>query len=465
MSPVQKKTTARRSKRRKPAVTLPLSEILAPLSRALDLTEGHALGHSLRACIIGMRLGQAAELDDQQLAQLYYTLLMKDAGGSANSSRTATLFGTDDHRVKTRMKFVDWQDRKERTVEVWRNTGRGRSLTARVGHFVGMARESNMRRDLVALRSARGSEVATRLGLGEPVAGAIHSIDEHWNGSGYPAGLRGDAIPLLSRIAAIAQAIELLSANGNTGAADDALRARRGEWFDPSLSDLARAVLDEHATWTGMTPDALDARVIALEPADHVRRVDEDALDEAAAVFADIIDGKSPYTVSHSLKVAEYARAIGAQLGLDARTQRKIYRAGLLHDLGMLGVSNRITEKAGTLTRAERAEIEHHPVHTLEILQRVPALAEVAMLAATHHEKLDGSGYPWGRTSEDLDLPARVLVVADVFVSATEDRAHRAGVTTEQALEILNAQRALWLDADAVDALAVCLEEPETRDL
>jgi putative nucleotidyltransferase with HDIG domain len=442
-----------------------MAEILAPLSRALDLTEGHALGHSLRTCIVGMRLGQEAGLDEQHLAQLYYALLMKDAGGSANSSRTASLFGSDDHRVKTRMKFVDWQDRKARTVELWRNTGRGRSLTTRVGHFVGMARESNMRRDLVALRSARGSDMATRLGLGEPVAGAIHSIDEHWNGSGYPAALRGDAIPLLSRIIAIAQAIELFSTNGDTNEAAEAIRLRRGEWFDPSLSDLAQAVLDERASWTSMTQDELDARVIALEPADLVRRVDEDALDEVAAVFADIIDGKSPYTVSHSLKVAEYARAISAQLGLDARTQRKIYRAGLLHDLGMLGVSNRITEKAGTLTRAERAEIEHHPVHTLEILQRVPALAEVAILAASHHEKLDGSGYPWGRTSDDLDLPARVLVVADVYVSATEDRAHRAGVTTEQALEILNSQSALWLDADAVHALAVCLEEPEAREL
>jgi HD-GYP domain-containing protein (c-di-GMP phosphodiesterase class II) len=86
------------------------------------------------------------------------------------------------------------------------------------------------------------------------------------------------------------------------------------------------------------------------------------------------------------------------------------------------------------------------------------------MQAATHHEKLDGSGYPWGRTADDLDALARALVVADVFEAALANRAYRAGVSVPDALQILNAQRGLWLDPDSVDALAASLET-HSRDL
>jgi putative nucleotidyltransferase with HDIG domain len=195
------------------------------------------------------------------------------------------------------------------------------------------------------------------------------------------------------------------------------------------------------------------------------REVDDDGLDEIARAFADIIDAKSPWTFRHSEKVAMYAKAIGEQLGFDAHTLRNTYRAGLLHDIGKLGVSSRILDKAGPLTTTERAEIEHHPVHTWEILRRVSAFESFAMQAATHHEKLDGSGYPWGRMDEELDTPARVLAVADVFEAATADRAYRSGVTVDEALQILNSQRALWLDPDSIDALAAYIEQTNPEAL
>jgi HD-GYP domain-containing protein (c-di-GMP phosphodiesterase class II) len=205
-------------------------------------------------------------------------------------------------------------------------------------------------------------------------------------------------------------------------------------------------------------PD-VQSQVLAMEPAAHARKVDEEGLDLIAQTFADIVDARSPHTARHSTGVAEYARAIGQQLGFTAGTLRNTYRSGLLHDIGNLGVSSRILEKIGSLTRTERAEIRNHPVQTWEILRCVPAFADFAMQAATHHEKLDGSGYPWGRTAEDLDAPARVLIVADVFEASMAHRAHRAGVTVGEALQILNAQRSIWLDPDAIDALAACLEQ------
>ena len=114
----------------------------------------------------------------------------------------------------------------------------------------------------------------------------------------------------------------------------------------------------------GLRSPDLEARVVALEPAAFAREVDDEGLDEIARAFADIIDAKSPWTFRHSEKVALYARAIGEQMGFDERGLRNIYRAGLLHDIGKLGVSSRILDKNGKLTTFERAEIEHHPVHT-----------------------------------------------------------------------------------------------------
>jgi putative nucleotidyltransferase with HDIG domain len=447
------------------AVRVPMSEVLAAMSRALDLTEGQPLGHSIRSCMIGMELGACMGLSDPQLAELYYALLLKDAGCSSNAARVAALFGSDDLRVKPRMKVVDWDDARSLALETWRNTAVGGSLRAKFGHFFGLAREKNVTRELIAARCERGADIAARLGFPEGTVSAIRSLDEHWNGKGYPAGLSGDEIPFLSRIVNVAQTMDVfLHTREDVQAAESVLRGRRGQWFDPILADAASELLHDDRFRRALRSPEVEARVVSLEPASMAREVNDDGLDEIARAFADIIDAKSPWTFRHSEKVAMYAKAIGEQMGFDALTLRNTYRAGLLHDIGKLGVSSRILDKAGALTTAERAEIEHHPVHTWEILRRVSAFESFAMQAATHHEKLDGSGYPWGRVGEELDAPARLLAVADVFEAATADRAYRTGVTIDEALQILNSQRGIWLDPDSIDALAAYIERtsPET---
>ena len=443
-----------------------MSQVIAGMSRALDLSEGQPLGHSIRSCMIGMQLGEAMGLSIPQLAELYYALLLKDAGGSSNAARMAALFGSDELRVKPRMKVVDWDDRRLLAMETWRNTALGGSLQSRISHFVGIAREKNVARDLIAARSNRGADIAARLGFPEGTVSAIRSLDEHWNGRGYPAGLHGDEIPFLSRVVNVAQIMDLLLNNReDVQTAESVLRGRRGQWFDPILTDAACELLHDDRFRKALRSPEIDVRVIALEPDAMAREVDDDGLDEIARAFADIIDAKSPWMFRHSEKVALYAKAMAEKMGFDAQTIRNTYRAGLLHDIGRLGVSSRILDKAGKLTTTERAEIEHHPVHTWEILRRVSAFEPFAMQAATHHEKLDGSGYPWGRIDEELDAPARVLVVADVFEAATADRAFRTGVTVSEALQILNSQRALWLDSESIQALEAWVEETDLEVL
>ena len=202
-----------------------------------------------------------------------------------------------------------------------------------------------------------------------------------------------------------------------------------------------------------------------LEPGAHAQEVDDDGLDQIALAFADIIDAKSAFTARHSTMVAEYARIIARQMGFSRDEIRRIYRAGLLHDIGKLGVSSRILDKPGRLNRRELAEIKEHPRHTWEILKHVRAFEDFAMLASLHHEKLDGSGYPWGRTAEELDMPARVLVVADIYQAVTESRAYRVGLSSANAMEILNSQAAFRVDSDAIEALAAAIaEEPPVTE-
>jgi HD-GYP domain-containing protein (c-di-GMP phosphodiesterase class II) len=155
--------------------------------------------------------------------------------------------------------------------------------------------------------------------------------------------------------------------------------------------------------------------------------------------------------------VAAYSVAIAQQMGFDREGIQQLYRAGLLHDIGKLGVSSRILDKPGQLDTRERAELKEHPRYTWEILKRVNAFENFALLAALHHEKLDGSGYPWGRMDEDLDMPARILAVADIYEAVTETRAYRVGLSSGEAMQILRVHAGFRLDADAIEALAAAI--------
>jgi putative nucleotidyltransferase with HDIG domain len=430
------------------------SEVLASLSRAFDLTEGQPLGHSVRACVIGMRLGEEAGLDEEQLAQLYYALLLKDAGCSANAARVAAIFGSDDQAVKPRMKAVDWNRHVQLAVETWRATGMSLPLWSRLRHILGIARQDQLTRTLIQARCERGADIARRLGFPDGTVQAIRSLDEHWNGQGYPDGTRGEAIPLMSRILNLAQAVEVFVGAEGRDATQSMLRDRRGRWFDPALTDRVLAWLRDDTFWNGVQSPEVEHRVAALAPPQWVIMVDEDGLDEIAQAFADIIDAKSPYTARHSTQVAVFACAIGGELGFDPATLVRTRRAALLHDIGKLGVSSRILDKNGPLDPEERMAVARHPLHTWEILRRVSGFSDFARQAATHHERLDGTGYPWNLDGGELDLPARVLAVADVYEALTADRPYRPGMPVERALEIVERDKGTRLDALAVEALA-----------
>ena len=171
-------------------------------------------------------------------------------------------------------------------------------------------------------------------------------------------------------------------------------------------------------------PDLLHA-VSRLEPADRVLAVTSERLDLTARAFARIIDAKSPFTYRPSERVAETATAMAEHMALPTYAVRDQGRAGLLHDIGKLAVSNLILDKPGPLTHAGYAQVKQHPRLTYDTLVRLAPFRGIAEVAASHHEKLDGSGYHRGVTAQDLSLPSRILAVADVFDALSQDRPYR----------------------------------------
>ena len=432
-----------------------LAELLGALSHALDLTDGQPPGHTLRACLVGMRLAEELGLPAAERQALYYALLLKDAGCSSNAARFAAVFGSDDQAVKPRMRAADTRLVPLVRAAV-RNVGRGRPLATRMRHLLGLAGRPGIARELVQIRCDRGAAISRRLGFPELTASAIRSLDEHWDGRGYPDGLRGAAIPLLSRIVLLAQTVEVFFTERGADAAFDVVRARRGTWFEPRLVDHVLRWGRDGAWWASLRGPNVLPQVVHVETADGAvapATVGRDEIDEVARAFADIIDAKSPYTFRHSANVASLARGTMAELGADEAEARRVHRAGLLHDIGKLGVSSLILDKPGRLDAGERAAVERHPLHTWEVLSRVDAFGDIARTASLHHEKLDGSGYPWCVGAADLDDAARVLAVADVYEAVTADRPYRAGMDPAEARALLERGRGTHHCGAAMDAL------------
>ncbi|MEO7218133.1 MAG: HD domain-containing phosphohydrolase [Gemmatimonadaceae bacterium] len=433
-----------------------LSEVLSALSCALDLTEGQPIGHAMRSCLIGMRLGHEIGLSPADCAALYYALLLKDAGCSSNAARLCQLFGTDDLELKPRMKSVDRQNKVALALRTASTVGLDGGFSDKVKHFVDVARSEDVMKEIMGLRCERGADIAMRLGFPRATAEAVRHLDEHWNGRGHPDGLAGPAIPLMSRIAGLAQVVDVFHQHDGTAAALKVARARSGTWFDPSLVERVYGWRKESSWWERLDSTDPSDEVIAAEPAPLMRWVSEEDLDVIAKAFADIIDAKSPYTYSHSRNVAAYGLGIAREMRLDLATQRRVYRAGLLHDIGKLGVSNSILDKNGPLTGDERKAVERHPFFTWEILSRVPAFRDFAWSAALHHERLDGSGYPWHLSGNRLDMTARILCVSDVYEALTADRPYRAGLSWEESSRILGEGRGIAFDPAVLDALGSC---------
>lgn len=437
--------------------SVPTGRLLAALSTALDLTEGQLPGHALRTCYLAMRLADDLGLPGADRESLFFAAFLKDAGCSSNAAAILRIFGGDDIEIKARQSTIE-RSMLAHAVFTIRSLPSDEPLPRRLRRLIALGVKGRReQREIEQIRCERGASIARKAGFDESVAGAILDLHEHWDGGGEPRGITGSAIHPLARILAACQGLDVFASKTSRDHALEVLVARRGTWYEPEIVD---ALLD-CATRGGLdeltAPDLL-GRTMSLEPGGSIRTSDDDDIDRIAGAFADIVDAKSPFTGSHSQGVAALAEDTAAQLGLPLPTAVDVRRAGLLHDLGKLGVPNTVLDKPGRLDDREMEVIRRHPELTLRILDQVPTFASVAEMAACHHERLDGRGYFRGLAAPDLAIGARIVAVADVFEALTADRPYRAAMSPEQALEIMRREVGDHLAGDVVEALAQTLD-------
>lgn len=430
-----------------------LAELVGAFSYALDLTEGQPAGHCVRACWIGSHVAAALDLGEQDRADTYYAILLKDLGCSSNAARICELYEADDRAFKQGYKTVGTS--LAATLHfVFAKTARGKSFGTRAAAIGNILKNGDsIAQEMIVSRCTRGADIARTLGFNEAVCDGVYRLDEHWDGSGRPGRLRGDAIPLTARLALLAQIVDVFHSLAGPQAAIDEIARRSGGWLAPQLCAAFARVAADPAFWEGLASPFIDARLLAFAPIDRVMVVDEAYLDRIAVAFGQVIDAKSPYTAGHSGRVGDLAVRIGAAMGIAPDRQRWLYRAALLHDVGKLGVSNAILDKPGSLDQREWDAMRQHAVFTQEILGRIGALSDIAPVAAAHHERLDGTGYPLGLGERDLPVETRIITLCDFYDALSSARPYRGALSPDESLAIMEREVGRAIDGDGFAAL------------
>ena len=431
-----------------------LSDVLGTLSYGLDMAEGQSLGHNMRCCWIGMHIGQQMLLSLDQLWELYYTILLKDLGSSSTATKICKLYGADDRKVKKEFRAIDNHDMVQIVKFVVQHTRLSNSLPDRIGRTIYLATHGEkLAEEFIKYRCDQGAEFATQLGFNENVSQAIRFLDEHWNGKGRPLRLSGDQIPLYSQIALLSQIVDIYYHIGGVDAVKTEMRIRKGVWFNPEVVDAFNSASKSFQFWGGLKAKTIDDDVKQLEPESRLITMDNERFNNIARVFSQIVDAKSQFTNEHSARVAKYSNSMGKDLGLTDDRLTLLNQGALLHDLGKLGISNTILDKPDRLTSEEWLKVKNHAKYTEDILQHLSPLSELAFIASSHHERLNGQGYPRGLSAEQIPMETRIITVCDIFSALTANRPYRKAIPVSQALSILEKQRGTAIDGDCVEAL------------
>jgi len=427
-----------------------LAELVAALSLGIDLGFGQPMEHVLRQSMIALRLAEAVGLDEVERSDVYYTALLVNVGCHTDAHEQAKWFG-DDIAMKS-TKYDHEFGSAAGALAMIRMIGSGNPPLHRfrVGLEFAISGHQDMS-GMIVHHATIARRLAEGLGLSEGVQAAIGTAYEQWDGKGWPGNLKGDAIPVASRLAQIGEFTEVAHRLGGPDAAMAMADKRSGGQFDPDLAAAfcahAEMILD--GLEAGETWDA----VISAEPSLGVY-LSPAEFDAALLAVADFVDLKSPYTLGHARGVAELAGAAGAKVGLNESEVTALRRAGIVHGLGRLGVSNAIWDKPGVLGAGEWERVRMHPYLTERMLCQSEALAPLGAIAAALRERLNGSGYPRRLSGSAIPLSARVLGAADAYQAMREPRPYRDALSAEQAASELRGEvKAGRMDGDVVEAL------------
>ena len=201
--------------------------------------------------------------------------------------------------------------------------------------------------------------------------------------------------------------------------------------------------------------------LVNVEEQERRRRLkaEREAIIQGIAGLSNALRARDEYTRKHSEHVARLAVQIGKRLGLSKERLDLVRLAGLVHDVGKIGIRDDVLLKPHDLSSEELAAIKQHPIIAAEILRPIRGAKEIAEIVLAHHESPDGSGYPRGCRGEEIPVEARIIRVADVFSSLIEERPYKAAMDATRAMKVINELAGTKLDADSVRVLQQLIDE------
>lgn len=396
-----------------------VNDLLSALSLAMDLEQSGKQYHGWRSSVIAAFLGKELEPDRRQ--SLFYATMLHDIGGIG-------LNHNDLHA------FIQ-------------------PAEGDTGVYAHPARSAEIIAMIPGLSSARE---------------AVAEHHERWNGSGYPLGLSENEIGFEGQLMQAADYIDVMMRTRRITGKESLHRcfqASKGKLFSERLAGLVQDCC------ASISPSQLEGICdLKFLPEFHsltrdmmgpILVPDEiDVIEAVLNIFALVIDTKHPYTKGHSHRVADYARDIAGAMGWKDDALTELRWAGLLHDVGKLCVPLEILDKASSLTDNEYRKVKHHAHHSYEIISMISTLKHIALPAAGHHERIDGRGYPFGLSGEEIPASARILCVADAFDAMTSGRAYLREMPIDKIISIFEKNKGAQFDPDVVDkGLEVLLEK------
>ncbi len=395
-------------------IALNLTEVAIALSDALNLVGIEDAGHGKRVAFMATEVGKAAGLSAAALDRLFLSALLHDSGVASN-------------QVFRKITGVfDWQESAEHCLA--------------------------------------GHELLFGFPPFRPTASIVLHHHDRWDSAARDQtepeiALLANAVFLAHRTDALCLAFgqgDILLARG---AVRNGIARRSKSHFSPELVGAFLEASTSETFWLSLEPRHVERYVEEMVQAARPERTDARHLRHLAAIFARIVDAKSPFTAQHSLGVARLARILGGLLGMSNDVCDQLEIAGLLHDLGMLRISGEVLEKKAPLDAGEFSTISRHSFETYQMLRRLRPFRTLAIWASFLHESLSGRGHPFRRRGLEIPFPARALAVADTFQALLQRRPYRPALAADPALKVLRElAEGGRLDPEIVETLAQNLE-------
>lgn len=366
-----------------------VNELLISLSKTLNFAEKGVLrnnsNHGMRVAYIAGRIAQALSMPEENLFDLISYSLLHD-----NGIMNALLESPSRDEFKT-------ETNPTHCVEGEKN----------IAEFPFLKREENV----------------------------ILYHHENYDGSGF-FGMAGRDIPLYSRVISLADSVAIRHATGYSGDEITAQIRTEARIFDPVVREAFLEMSGRVEFWLGMDDQFVQNSLVSMLPK-VFRELEFRELRSISQIFSRIIDAKSPFTGSHSRGISEKVGMICRYYEFDENAYWKMRIAADLHDLGKLIVPNEILDKPAKLDPKEFRVVQSHPFYTRKVLEMINGFEDITEWASNHHEKLDGSGYPYGIAADRLDFNSRILACVDIYQALTEDRPYRKSMSHRAAVGIM----------------------------